>query len=93
MKDVRFMQTTLSTFSSDIYMYVYMCVFVCVCVCVCVYGFPGGGSVCKESTCNARDLGSIPHLGRSPGEGHGNPLQYSFLENPHGQKSLGGYSP
>ena len=36
MKDVRFMQTTLSTFSSDIYMYVYMCVCVCVCVCVCM---------------------------------------------------------
>ena len=89
MKDVRYMQTTLSTFSSDIYMYMYMCV----CMCVCVCGFPGGGSVCQESTCNARDLGSIPHLGRSPGEGHGNPLQYSFLENPHGQKSLVGYSP
>jgi len=32
-------------------------------------------------------------LGRSPGEGHGNPLQYSCLENPHGQRSLAGYSP
>ena len=40
-----------------------------------------------------RDLGSIPRLGRSPGGGHGNPLQYSFLENPHGQRSLVGYSP
>ena len=39
-----------------------------------------------------RDLGSIPGLGRSPGGGHGNPLQYSCLENPHGQ-SLVGYSP
>ena len=36
----------------------------------------------KESVCNAGDAGLIPGLGRSPGEGHGNPLQYSFLENP-----------
>ena len=35
----------------------------------------------KESTCNAGDIGSIPGWGRSPGEGHGNPLQYSCLEN------------
>ena len=39
------------------------------------------------------DLGSIPGLGRSPGGGHGNPLQDSFLENPHGQRSLATYSP
>ena len=38
-------------------------------------------------------LGLIPGLGRSPGGGHGNPLQYSYLENPHGQRSLRGYSP
>ena len=38
--------------------------------------------VVKASTYNAGDLGSIPGLGRSPGEGHGNPLQYSCLENP-----------
>ena len=43
--------------------------------------FPGG-SVGKESACSAGDQGSIPGLGRSPGGGHGNPLQYSFLENP-----------
>ena len=43
--------------------------------------FPGGSDG-KESTCNAGDLGSVPGLGRSPGEGHGNPLQYSCLENP-----------
>ena len=55
-------------------------------------GFPCG-SVGKESTCNAGDLGLIPGLGRSPGEGNGNPLQYSCLENPHGQRSLVGYSP
>ena len=52
-----------------------------------------GGSAGKESTYNARDLGSIPGLGRSPGGGHGHPLQYSCLENPHGQRSLEGYSP
>ena len=39
-----------------------------------------------------RDTGLIPGSGRSPGEGHGNPLQYSCLENPHGQ-NLAGYSP
>ena len=43
-------------------------------------GFPGG-SVGKESACNAGDLALIPGLGRSPGEGNGNPLQYSCLEN------------
>ena len=44
----------------------------------------------KESACNVGDLGSIPGLGRFPGEGHGSPLQY-YLENPHGQRSLVGY--
>ena len=44
-------------------------------------GFPGGSEV-KASACNARDLGLIPGSGRSPGEGNGNPLQYSCLENP-----------
>ena len=44
-------------------------------------GFPGG-SIGKESACNAGDLGSIPELGRSARGGHGNPLQYSCLENP-----------
>ena len=44
-------------------------------------GFPGGSEV-KASAYNAGDLGSIPGLGRSPGEGNGNPLQYSCLENP-----------
>ena len=39
------------------------------------------GSPCKESACNAQDLGLIPGLGRSPGEGKGYPLQYSGLEN------------
>ena len=50
-------------------------------------------AVCKESACNAGDLGSIPGLGKSPGEGNGNPLQYPCLEKSHGQRSLGGYSP
>ena len=45
-----------------------------------VSGFPCG-SAGKESVCNAGDLGSIPGLGRSPGEGKGYPLQYSGLEN------------
>ena len=44
-------------------------------------GFPGGSDG-KESAYNAGDLGSIPGSGRSPGEGNGNPLQYSSLENP-----------
>ena len=46
-----------------------------------VHSFPGG-SEGKASACNAGDPGSIPGLGRSPGEGKGNPLQYSCLENP-----------
>ena len=45
-----------------------------------VGGFPGGSGG-KESACNAGNLGTIPGLGRSPGGGHGNPLQYSCLEN------------
>ena len=44
-------------------------------------GFPGGSDG-KGSACNAGDLGLIPRLGRSPGGGHGNPLQHSCLENP-----------
>ena len=46
-----------------------------------------GSSAGKESACNAGDLGSVPGLGRSPGGGHGNPLQYSCLENHHGQRN------
>ena len=44
-------------------------------------GFPDGSEV-TASSCNAGDLGLIPGLGRFPGEGNGNPLQYSCLENP-----------
>ena len=47
-----------------------------------IWEFPGS-SKGKESVCNEEDPGSIPELGRSPGEGNGNPLQYSFLENPN----------
>ena len=42
---------------------------------------------------DARDVGLTPGLGRSPGGGHGNPLQYFCLENPHGQRRLAGHSP
>ena len=55
-------------------------------------GFPGGWNG-KESFCNVGELGSISSLERSPGRGHGNLLQYSCLENPHGQRNLAGYSP
>ena len=47
----------------------------------------------KNPPANVEDLGLIPGLGRSPGGGHGNPLQYSCLENPYGQRGLAGYSP
>ena len=55
-------------------------------------GFPGS-SAGKESACHVGDLGSIPGLRRSPGGGHGNPVQYTCLKNPNGQRSLVGYSP
>ena len=58
-------------------------------------GFPGS-TVLKNPPANAgdaREAGLIPGSGKSPGGGHGNPLQYSCLENPHGQRSLVGYSP
>ena len=55
-------------------------------------GFPGG-SDSKESTYNVGYLDSIPVLGRSSEEGNGNPLQYSCLENLHGQRSIADYSP
>ena len=54
-----------------------------VCICICAYiniGFPGGSDG-KESPCSAEDSGLIPGSGRSPGEGNGNPLHYSCLEN------------
>ena len=47
----------------------------------------------RNQPCNVGDLGSIPGLERSHGEGRGNPPKYSCLENPHGQRSLAGFSP
>ena len=62
-----------------------MCVYIYKSVCVCIYiyiwEFPGG-SDSKVAAYNVGDLGSIPGLGRCPREGNGNPLQYSYLENP-----------
>ena len=55
------------------------CVF-CI-FCIFLVGFPGSSEV-KASACNVGELGSIPGLERSPGEGNGNPVQYSCLENP-----------
>ena len=49
---------------------------------LCIYIYSRGGSEGKASVCNAGDPGLTPGLGRSPGEGNGNPLQYSCLENP-----------
>ena len=70
---------------------------VCVCVCVCMGLWTSQVAVVvKNPPANARDIrgvGSIPGSGRSAGGGHGNPLQYCCLENPHGQRSLVGYSP
>ena len=51
-----------------------------------------GGSVVKNPPAKVGDVSSIPESGRSPGGGHDNPLWYSCLENPHGQRSLVGYS-
>ena len=54
----------------------------------CIFiDFPGGSDG-KASACNAGDLGSIPGSGRSPGEGNGNPLQYSCLENSMDREAL-----
>ena len=57
------------------------------------FGIFPGGSDSKESAYNVGALGLISGLGRSPGGVHDNPLQYSCLENPHGQGILAGYSP
>ena len=55
-------------------------------------GFPADSDD-KEYDSNMGDLGSIPELGRFPEGEHGNPFQYSCLENPHGQRILAGYGP
>jgi len=52
-----------------------------------------GGSVLKNPPANTGDLGSVLGITRSPAEGHGNPLQYSCLENFMGKRILAGYSP
>ena len=52
-----------------------------------------GSSVIKNLPASTEDWGSVPALGRFAGGGHGNPFQYSCLENPHGQRSLMGCSP
>ena len=59
------------------------------------WDFPGGAVVKNPpaSAGDARDAGSLPGSGRSPGEGNGNPLQYCCLEKSPGQRSLEGYSP
>ena len=64
-----------------VYMYIHTCM-----------SFPGGSDD-KASAYNAGDPGSIPGSGRSPGEGNGNPLQYSCLEKSHGWRNLVGFSP
>ena len=59
---------------------------------ILIWGFPGGPDS-KESACNAGDLGSIPVLERSLGEGNGNPFQYPGLKNSMETGNLEGYSP
>ena len=67
--------------------------FFLLCLLLLLFKVFSGGSDGKEYACNGGDLGSIPGLGRSLGGGRGSPLQYSCLENPHGQRSLAGCSP
>ena len=89
-----------SAYKSKLLLFSVFCLFVCFLISV-IYFSPVeiwfscsfGGSDGKESTCNEGDLGLIPWLGRSPGGGHGSPLQNSFLETPHGQTNLVGYNP
>ena len=83
-----------SSSSSDIF-YIHLignCAFFFLVILTKGLGFPGS-SAGKESTCNAGDLSLIPVLGIFPGGGHGNLLQYSCLENPHGQRNLADNSP
>ena len=67
------------------YVYLPWALFICI-------GFLGDSAV-KNTPVNAQDMGLILGSGRSPGEGNGDPLQYSCLEHSHGQRSLLGYSP
>ena len=61
--------------------YIYIYIYICLYIYIYIYIFTDG-SEGEESPCNAGDLGLIPGSGRFPGEGNGNPLQYSCLENP-----------
>ena len=63
-----------------IYIYIYTHTHIYIHAYIYIYGF-SCSSVCKESACSAGDPGSIPGLGKSPGEGNGDPLQYPCLEN------------
>ena len=69
-----------------------MCAYVMY-VCIGIDTLLRASLVAQGKECSAEDLGLIPELGRSPGEGHGNPLQYSCLKNFHGQRSLVDHSP
>ena len=74
-----------------IYISIYIKIYIYI-IYIYIWDFPGS-SASKESACNVEDLDLIPGLGRSPARGHGNPLQYSYLEKPHGQSNLVDYSP
>ena len=68
-----------SSSNSEIIYIICACVCICVCVCVCINERESVAQSCPtQSACNAEDLGSIPRLERSPGEGIGYPLQYSW---------------
>ena len=67
----------IAVLKEDVFVWECLCI-----VCMCPVTLFPGGSDGKASAYNMGDLGSIPGLGRSPGEGNGNPLQYSCLENP-----------
>ena len=73
----------IHTYLPYVYIYkLYICLYIYTHIYMCmVMDFPGGSEV-KASASNVGDPGSIPGSGRSPGEGNGNPLQYSCLENP-----------
>ena len=62
------------------YIYIYICIYIYIYICICIYGFPGG-SIGKETACNAGDMGSIPGSESSPREENDTPLQYSCLGN------------
>ena len=64
----------------------YQCALISWLLLLCAFAL--AGSYSRVSACNAGDLGSIPGLGRSPGEGNGKPLQYSCLENPMDREAM-----